>query len=99
METVASLVRGSSPSKWLQHKERNHLLVFEGGKFSYVTIPPLPSSVEDPVKLCFVDHNDDKWDPRTEQCCLREVGHVHAHYHHGEITEDILLEQCMDEAG
>ncbi|KAH7352087.1 hypothetical protein KP509_19G029500 [Ceratopteris richardii] len=82
-----------------KHKGADHLLIKEGGKFSYVLIPPYLSSQNDEPNLCFANHTDSKWDPRIQQCCLREDGHVHAHVHHGEFIEDILLEQCMDEAG
>ncbi|KAL3685647.1 hypothetical protein R1sor_003669 [Riccia sorocarpa] len=82
------------------HNENEHLLVFEGNGFTYLTVPPLLSSpsAED-KKLCFTDHRSEAWDPLSDICCLRDPGHVHAHVHHGEITEDILLEQCMEEAG
>lgn len=83
-----------------EHKGANHLLIKEGSKFSYVLIPSSLSSQNQEPSLCFTNHGNNKWDPRGQQCCLREDGHVHAHVHHVDNTiEDILLEQCMDEAG
>eukprot|EP00250_Pteridium_aquilinum_P034157 c7157_g1_i1 orf=2-670(-) len=82
-----------------EHKGANHLLIREGNKFSYVLIPSSLSSQKEEPHFCFTNHNCNQWDPRVEQCCLREDGHVHAHVHHGDLIEDILLEQCMDEAG
>ncbi|CAM6093000.1 unnamed protein product [Calypogeia fissa] len=80
-----------------RHDSSKHLLVLEGGGFTYLSVPP--SKSVDEGKLCFLDHRLESWDSVSEMCCLREAGHVHAHVHHGDITEDILLEQCMDEAG
>ncbi|MCO5587261.1 hypothetical protein L7F22_041208 [Adiantum nelumboides] len=83
-----------------EHKGANHLLINEGSKFSYLLIPPYLSSQSKEPSLCFTDHGNAKWDPRAQQCCLREDGHVHAHVHHMDNSiEDILLEQCMEEAG
>ncbi|KAI5080632.1 hypothetical protein GOP47_0003815 [Adiantum capillus-veneris] len=87
-------------STLLQHKGANHLLIKEGSKFSYVLIPSYLASQNKEPSLCFTDHGNGKWDPRAQQCCLREDGHVHAHVHHvDDSIEDVLLEQCMDEAG
>ncbi|KAL2651823.1 hypothetical protein R1flu_019951 [Riccia fluitans] len=91
--TSASTVRRT-------HNDNDHLLVFEDNGFTYLTVPPLLSSPSaEEKKLCFLDHRSEAWDPLSDICCLRDSGHVHAHVHHGEITEDILLEQCMEEAG
>ena len=78
-----------------RHKEANHLLIRQGNKFSYVLVPSLPSNSEEELDLCFTDHSSTKWDPTTEQCCLREVDHVHAHVHNGDLVEDILLEEVL----
>lgn len=78
-----------------EHKGANHLLIREGSKFSYVLVPSYLSSQKEEPDLCFTNHNNSKWDPRVEQCCLREDGHVHAHVHHGDLIEDILLEQVI----
>ncbi|KAG6547379.1 hypothetical protein Mapa_010827 [Marchantia paleacea] len=84
----------------VRHNDGDHLLVFEGNGFSYLSVPPLVSSpMEEEKRLCFLDHCREAWDPMSDMCCVRDTGHVHAHVHHGEITEDILLEQCMEEAG
>ncbi|XP_002974006.2 putative inactive cadmium/zinc-transporting ATPase HMA3 isoform X2 [Selaginella moellendorffii] len=75
-----------------QHKEGDHLLILEGDGITYVAVP-------DKGRICFVDHHTGTWAPlpESERCCLRESQHVHAHVHHGEITEDVLLEQCLEE--
>ncbi|KAL3700093.1 hypothetical protein R1sor_018115 [Riccia sorocarpa] len=44
-------------------------------------------------------HRGDAWDTLSDICCLQDSVHIHAHVHHGEITEDILLEHCMEDAG
>lgn len=78
----------------VRHNDGDHLLVFEGNGFSYLSVPPLISSpTEEEKRLCFLDHRREAWDPMSDMCCVRDTGHVHAHVHHGEITEDILLEQ------
>ena len=76
-----------------RHKEANHLLIRQGNKFSYVLVPSLSSNSEKELELCFTDHSSTKWNPTNEQCCLREVDHVHAHVHNGDLVEDILLEE------
>lgn len=50
------------------------------------------------AKLCVIEHRpkEPTWDPLS-MCCLQEGGHVHAHVHHGEITEDIFLEQVCQQ--
>ncbi|CAM6098894.1 unnamed protein product [Calypogeia fissa] len=80
-----------------RHGSSKHLLVLEGGGFTYLSVRRSKSL--DEGKLCFVDHRINSWDSVSDMCCLREAGHVHAHVHHGDTTEDILLEQCVEEAG
>ncbi|KAG0569195.1 hypothetical protein KC19_6G072400 [Ceratodon purpureus] len=48
-------------------------------------------------ELCFTDHRPK--DVAMGICCPQESEHVHAHVHRGEITEDILLEQCIEGCG
>ncbi|XP_073390566.1 uncharacterized protein [Physcomitrium patens] len=76
-------------------------MVLENGRFAYLSMPPQFSTVAMAAKLCVLDHRRDLrggWDPLA-LCCLQEVGHVHAHVHQGESTQDIFLEQCMEDAG
>ncbi|XP_024529175.1 putative inactive cadmium/zinc-transporting ATPase HMA3 [Selaginella moellendorffii] len=76
-----------------EHKEGDHLLILEGDAITYVAVP-------DKGRICFVDHHTGTWAPlpESERCCLKESQHVHAHVHHGDTTEDVLLEQCVEEA-
>jgi hypothetical protein len=69
----------------------NRLLVLESGGFTYLSV----SKSVDEKKLCFEDHRMEAWDSVSDMCCLRGAGHVHAHVHHGDSTEDILLEQVI----
>lgn len=78
-----------------KHSDGDQYLVLENGRFAYLSMPPQFSMVAMAEKLCVLDHRRDlgaSWDP-LDLCCLQEAGHVHAHVHHGEITEDIFLEQ------
>lgn len=77
-----------------RHDAGNHLLVLEGSGFTYLSVPPINSKSLDEGKLCFLDHRMES-PTMSDMCCLREAGHVHAHVHHGDVTEDVLLEQVL----
>lgn len=78
-----------------KHSVGDQYMVLENGRFAYLSMPPQFSMVAMAEKLCVLDHRRDlgaSWDP-LDLCCLQEAGHVHAHVHHGEITQDIFLKQ------
>ncbi|KAJ7553988.1 hypothetical protein O6H91_06G121500 [Diphasiastrum complanatum] len=89
----------SLEAKPRDHKDGGHLLVLEGDKIAYVAVPPCESATAtENTRLCFTDHHNGALNQGSDNCCLWGREHVHAHVHHGEITEDVLLEQCLEEA-
>jgi len=66
-------------------------MVLESGRLAYVSLPQEYAASTENEDLCFADHRAE--DDTTDMCCPQESGHVHAHVHHGDIIEDILLEQ------
>lgn len=76
---------------WQKHNEGQHFVVLDSGRLAYVSLPQEYAASTENEDLCFADHA-----PKgvtTDVCCLQESEHVHAHVHHGDIIEDILLEQ------
>lgn len=73
-----------------KHSDCKHFLVFENGRFAYLSVPHELTTSKD-TELCFTDHRKDG--AISEMCCRQESDHVHAHVHRGEIMEDVLLEQ------
>jgi hypothetical protein len=80
--------------KLQKHNVGDQYLVLENGRFAYLSVPAQFTTSTTEAKLCFTDHCREAWDPLSA-CCLQEGAHVHAHVHHGEITEDIFLEQVQ----
>lgn len=75
------------------HVDGQHFLVLEDGCPAYVSLPQEFSVSTDEAELCFTDHQKEA--VSSDICCPQEQGHVHAHVHHGEITQDVLLEQVI----
>jgi len=80
--------------KLQKHNVGDQYLVLENGRFAYLSVPAQFTTSTTEAKICFTDHCREAWDPLSA-CCLQEGAHVHAHVHHGEITEDIFLEQVQ----
>lgn len=81
-----------------KHSVGDQYMVLENGRFAYLSMPPQFRKAAMAAKLCVIEHRpkEPTWDPLS-MCCLQEGGHVHAHVHHGEITEDIFLEQVCQQ--